>query len=65
MFLNLTRGLLEERIHIELHLKLAHIEIVDVFLDGGAALDALARLLVRIVGISSFLIHMEFNRYWY
>jgi hypothetical protein len=53
---HLTRSLLEERIDVELELELGHVQVLDVLLDGGAALDPLPGLLLGVVRVSSTLL---------
>ncbi len=53
---HLTRSLLEERIDVELELELGHVQVLDVLLDGGAALDPFPGLLLGVVRVSSSLL---------
>jgi hypothetical protein len=48
----LTRGLLEEGIHVELQLEFGHVEVLNVLLHGGAAFDPLPGLLIRVVRVT-------------
>ncbi len=54
--IHLTRSLLEERIDIELELELGHVQVLDVLLYGGAALDPLPSLLLGVIRVSSSLL---------
>jgi hypothetical protein len=54
--IHLTRSLLEERIDVELELELGHVQVLDILLDGGAALDPLPGLLLGVVRVSSSLL---------
>ncbi len=52
---HLTRGLLEQRIHVKLQLELRYVEVFYILLYGGTPFDPLAGFLIRIVVVAVLL----------